>query len=55
VGMCVVSVAQTLHATISGRSERGGRKKGHGDSEQDFVGSVGMLAEPIGLRSKYGM
>lgn len=37
-------------------AERKGREgEGSGDAEQDVVGSVGMLAEPIRLRSGYGM
>jgi len=51
--MLVARVAQTLRATISGRSESGG--EGSGDSEEDVVGCAGMLAEPIRLQSDYGM
>ena len=32
---------------------KGREEEGSGDSEQDFVGSAGMLAEPIRLRSNY--
>ena len=44
-------VAQTLAATISGagRKVRGGRKKGL-MTEQDVVGSAGMLVEPTRLK-----
>jgi len=46
--------AQTLRATISGRSERGGGRKKGLVTEQEFVCSDSM-AEPIRLCSKYGM
>jgi len=39
--------------TISGWSKTGREEEGSGDSEQDVVGSAGILAEPIRLRSHY--
>ena len=44
-------MAQTLPAMISGWGKREGREEeGSGDSEQDVVGSSGMLVEPTGLK-----
>jgi len=40
---------------VKGEGIQGREEKGSGDSEQDVVGSVGMLTEPIRLRSNYGM
>ena len=44
---CGVSRAQTLPAMISGEERE---EEGSGDSEQDVVGSGGMLAEPTRLK-----
>ena len=45
-------MAQTLPATISGAGWEEGRRedKGPGDSEEDVVGSAGMLVEPTRLK-----
>ena len=45
-------MAQTLPTTISGVGREEGRRedKGSGDSEEDVVGSAGMLVEPNRLK-----
>jgi len=51
-GSQVHRVADNYRTDVGGAKGEG---EGSGDSEEDVVGSAGMLAEPIRLQSDYGI